>query len=78
MKKLKLYIEVTNAAATAVGKKPEEVATIQNAAWQASGLETKQDRAMFEFLFTDAIGVCNAYAVQKLPSEAAAEKHGDK
>lgn len=75
MNKLKLYVTVTNAAAQATGKKPDEVNTIREDAWKATGLETKQDRSMFEFLFNDALGVCTAYAAQRLPSELATEKH---
>lgn len=76
-RKLKLYVEVTNAAAQAVGKKKEEIATIRESAWKETGLETKQDRGLFDFLFDDALGVCEAYNKQPIPSEAAAQKHGE-
>ena len=75
MNKLKLHVITTNAAATAVGKNKQEVATIMESAWKESGLDSKQDRSVFEFMFNDAQGVCTSYATQKLPSESAAEKY---
>lgn len=76
MKKLKLYLDATNAAASAVGKKPDEVKAIQEKAWADGGLETKQDRDMFDYMWNDALGVCNALSKQQLPSESASVKHG--
>jgi hypothetical protein len=78
MNKLKLHVIVVTAAASAVGVKPAEAAAIKEKAWADSGLETKQDRAMFDYQWHDESGVCAALAVQKLPSEAASEKHESK
>ena len=75
MNKQKLHVAVTVAASSAVGKKQDEIKTIMESAWSESMMETKQDRAVFEFMFNDALSVCTAYSLQKLPSELAAEKH---
>ena len=74
MNKLKLHLLAVNAAGGSVGKKPEAIAAIKKETFAASGLESKQDYDMFEYLFNDALGHCESLSKQLLPSEAAAIK----
>lgn len=62
----------TQAAGSAVGKTTADVANIRKETFATTGLKTKQDQDLFTALFDDALGTCQAYSKQQLPSEAAA------
>lgn len=71
-KKLEMYLASVNAAASSLGKKPDEITAIKKDAFTKLGLTARVDYDLFENLFNDAAGVAAQHAAQKLPSEHAA------
>lgn len=72
--KLEIFIACIEDAAVNVNQKPAEKEQAPRRLFSTLGLETKQDWNAFSGIYAEARDRVQDYALQKMPSELAAEK----
>ena len=73
MKKLELYLASVKAAASSLGKTPEEITAIKKQIASENGIVTAQDFNILAGLFNEALNNVTQHASEKMPSEIAAQ-----
>lgn len=73
-KKLQLYLACVTAAATNIGKTPDELTAAKKKIFADLELKSAQDFNVLSGVFNEAVNFVSQHAGEKMPSEIAAEE----